>query len=714
MSDDYRSIQPIHPAEITHHVNTAFQSNLIAWGGNALALLILIGGLTLPYRSPWKVPMMGFVLAAALSAKRSKNLAVLSERKVQDFSDVSDQQMQNYLYKAMEARQGLQPIVTAQATPVETIEHPVKRYGTVFNPPSFKELLPFDWNRIKELRNDYPHLCLLGGTGSGKTTLAEWLACELALPGEITIAVAPHWKQGDFASADLIVGAGRNYGVSADPYEVIEQRNGAVKEKGEPEVPFSRILDGSTCVTVCQFMRSLFNEMQARYSGDYMKGGSLTPVSIFLDEFPAWAGLPGVSKIIKQLIREARKVGIRLYILTQGFEVKTLGFEGEGSVRDSMTFIRLKTFAIEHAKKLLSTKDKTLIDGASEFSQWCDLLNKLQVMQFPVMVNDDYGEVPDLTEFSKALREQANYSYTMSNNTQSQPMSNDTQTPTPNPHFESFERGGISQKFASENQTSNIPVPLLRQQIMEILERYMINPTDCTEEERQIILRLFEDDIKVQKQHATWERIKSNRSDTTTPNVVSNGDTQQPQNPSNLGVVRPVDRTADQTTTTQHTTPHTTTTQTLATPVKSTVSADNVVDVDLFVQFKENLKKYRKTPDQEISQHNTTAQQPTEILEQPTENVDTILGMLSELKTVKRNTRLENIKTLSDVSLSVFRYCQKQDKFYKPRDVVQGCRHLNLKSEAVKKIFKELADKDLGIVDESQGKIAFKALSTTF
>jgi hypothetical protein len=61
--------------------------------------------------------------------------------------------------------------------------------------------------------------------------------------------------------------------------------------------------------------------------------------------------------VIKVLIREARKEHIKLISLTKGGEVKALKVEGEASIRDLFTFIRLGNFVTNYARKL---KDKNL------------------------------------------------------------------------------------------------------------------------------------------------------------------------------------------------------------------------------------------------------------------------------------------------------------------------------------------------------------------
>lgn len=267
----------------------------------------------------------------------------------------------------------------------------------------------FSWEHIAKKRNKYVHFLFSSKTGSGKSTLAQWITSQLKESNETVIAVAPHWQLGDYATADLIVGAGRNYGTSAEPYEEKELKSGEVKITGEPEVTFADVLGGKR-VTVCQFMRSLLNEMDRRFQlvgNRYRWVAEGDPfISVILDEYPAYGSMPGVADCLKQLIREARKVGIRLFILAQGSEVKTLGIEGEGSLRENLTFIRLAEWAVDHALAQLHGF-KAGSDGWKFWANVVGVFNETDEDGEPVyravMVDDVPAIVPDLSAYCGAV-----------------------------------------------------------------------------------------------------------------------------------------------------------------------------------------------------------------------------------------------------------------------------------------------------------------------
>jgi hypothetical protein len=105
---------------------------------------------------------------------------------------------------------------------------------------------------------------------------------------------------------------------------------------------------------------------------------------VILDEFPAVASELGkdATNAVKLIVREARKVNIKLILLAQGSEVKTLGIEGEGSLRESFAVVSLGKFATDRAK---SIKDKSLLEAIAQQKR-------------PAMIDDFPSTIPTIPD----------------------------------------------------------------------------------------------------------------------------------------------------------------------------------------------------------------------------------------------------------------------------------------------------------------------------
>ena len=164
-----------------------------------------------------------------------------------------------------------------------------------------------------------PHLMILGETGSGKSTICKYLVSKVNAP---CLIIDPHSSPTDWRGF-VVTGSGRNYEAIA--------------------TEFGR----------------LANLMQIRYEARDNGVTQFDPLIVIVDEFPAIASSlgKGATDTVKLLAREARKVSIRMCLLSQGAEVKTLGLEGEGSIRECFAMLRLGNFALSHGKSL---KDKAI------------------------------------------------------------------------------------------------------------------------------------------------------------------------------------------------------------------------------------------------------------------------------------------------------------------------------------------------------------------
>jgi hypothetical protein len=173
-----------------------------------------------------------------------------------------------------------------------------------------------------------PHCMLLGSTGDGKSTLAKHLAANCTA---YTIVIDPHAAPDDWGNLPVF-GAGRKYS------------------------------------EIAKIMGVTLELLQVRFDARDQGVKQFEPIIIICDEYPAIIASSEAGKVasswMKLISREARKVSIRLVVLTQSPEVKAIGLEGEGSVRDNFCFIRLGEFALDHAKSLKDEQIKSAIENA--------------------------------------------------------------------------------------------------------------------------------------------------------------------------------------------------------------------------------------------------------------------------------------------------------------------------------------------------------------
>ncbi|TFI51037.1 hypothetical protein BLD44_028590 [Mastigocladus laminosus UU774] len=296
-----------------------------------------------------------------------------------DIRDVSDQARVDNLYDVMKPQRKLEPTV------VDVKEMKLE---------SDLDLSMFDWDSFRNERDKYPHISIEGKTGDGKSFLAESLSD--VINDGIAIVVDTHWEHGHFPSLKMVIGAERNFGTSAEPYEVREpkKKEGEPIIIGEPEIDVDHIISGERVPTVCQFIRSLHNEMQERFElvavdqrypekKFYRWKVEKRPIiTVILDELNSYAKLPGVMQCLKDILREGRKAGIRLVFLVQSAQVKQLGIEGESDLREQLSRIRLGMFAKKHAKSLAKQHDDQRI------------VEIVHGMKRPCMVEDRPALVP--------------------------------------------------------------------------------------------------------------------------------------------------------------------------------------------------------------------------------------------------------------------------------------------------------------------------------
>jgi len=213
----------------------------------------------------------------------------------------------------------------------------------------------FDWHRLNTEYNDFPHLFLLGKTGAGKSYVSDRLVRFL---DGYCIVISPKKMPADFQGLQVV-------GLPYD-YRAIHR----------------------ALVALEKLMVEREAEMQQTGFTDFQ------PINVILDELPvSSSGCKDLDldllKPLKTLIRAGRTSKIRLIILAQGSEVKALGIEGEGGLRDSLTYVYLKGFVEDHAAK-------SKID-ISQIERPCIIEGQIADTSFLAQFKDTYPAGLDLT-----------------------------------------------------------------------------------------------------------------------------------------------------------------------------------------------------------------------------------------------------------------------------------------------------------------------------
>jgi hypothetical protein len=206
----------------------------------------------------------------------------------------------------------------------------------------------FDWSKFKSQPDNFPHIRIIAKTGMGKTTLAEWL---LHMLGGEQFVITPKSRPTDW----------RGYQV------------------------FGKKFDYEECADKLESIRL---KMCRRFD-DLDQGKDFGFINFVCDEWRLIVdNKPEVKDIMREIVTLARDAKIRMIAIAQGEQVKTWGLEGESDLEECFTTIRLGQFAIDHAKKLKLHQS---------------VLDWIQQQKRPCMIDNQPGEIPDLSHFKNSF-----------------------------------------------------------------------------------------------------------------------------------------------------------------------------------------------------------------------------------------------------------------------------------------------------------------------
>ena len=243
----------------------------------------------------------------------------------------------------------------------------------------------FEWIRFVTESDKYPHAILEGETGGGKSTLATALVKYL---GGVAIVSNPHYKPGDFPEFTNYC-KGMNYG--SWKQDTIPKHY--LKDNESMELLFQDFLDDKLPFTVScvHFFKIIHIEMKRRYKLREKGIEDYPFVNVIADELNETIDELKQSKSAKDdewfkptskqcfvsILRQARKVNIRLIGLLQNAELEALDLKGMGSARKCFKRVRLGDIAKTYSKRI-----------DPEVYSWC------HTQKYPILVEDTPAKLP--------------------------------------------------------------------------------------------------------------------------------------------------------------------------------------------------------------------------------------------------------------------------------------------------------------------------------
>lgn len=213
-----------------------------------------------------------------------------------------------------------------------------------------------------------PHFAILGPTGSGKSVFVDYLLTTLL--DDHILRLDPH-KSPSGNQADL------------------NQLSTLLNSKNKVDITVGEGRNFSQIAEVLSIIKEL---MDYRYNSGG-ESANFPTVNVLIEEGPAIANSEESKEVWAEvqpiLLREARKVNIRLVMVTQGQQVESLGIKGQSDLKDCYCFIRIGSFALKEAIKLKdddlfnqlqldyeqSIKDHKKSGSPSKFKGTCWLIN---------------------------------------------------------------------------------------------------------------------------------------------------------------------------------------------------------------------------------------------------------------------------------------------------------------------------------------------------
>lgn len=326
----------LHPSQLQSYLIAYFRARYGFWLSVAVAIALFSSGVANRKHRPLLMGSSLVMLAVAeIQRKQYRDI----QRYLTDIQEVSEFNFRNYLKTQTSPQSPM--VVNVGEFPSESIKY-------------------FDWSRFGSEPDTFPHIRCIGKTGSGKTTLGQWIISE-KLRTE-TIIISAKRKPTDF----------KGFKVFGEKFNYSEAE--------------SKILE-------------IHKLMYDRYEL-IDQGIKPEPLTVVIDEAKLIINKCSdkVSNAFKDFAVVARDAGIRIFGLAQGTQVKHWGLEGESDISECFTDILIGQFAID---KCLSLRNKHRVNSP-EYQYWNAVLTDLQTTgKRCCMVGDEPATIPNLTNSNK-------------------------------------------------------------------------------------------------------------------------------------------------------------------------------------------------------------------------------------------------------------------------------------------------------------------------
>ena len=327
-----------------------------------------------------RIPLVGLSLLSLVAAQHSTKMRGLHLAEEHDFLDIeSNANKQRLMLDNHD--------FTLQGSTEQT-EQKVEK--TEEKTASLKIFDEGRWNV------DSVHIAVLASTGSGKSFFLRYLL-NTAFHGQPLLLIDPHNDKGITLRS------------KQDALDVL-------KKLSEGSIKSAIVGYGRDYLSISYMLQALGgtegdddNELSRRFR-EGGEGKDHPMINVVVEELPSIVqnidfqpvskGL--VTSTLQTYLTEARKVNLRLIVVTQGSQVKLLGLKGISSLGSAYRFIRLGEEAIRYAQSHL--KNETLVEKLTDdFYKSLDLHKKTKSKQrfrgTCFMVDDEYLPFRDLRIF---------------------------------------------------------------------------------------------------------------------------------------------------------------------------------------------------------------------------------------------------------------------------------------------------------------------------